>query len=387
MIETEAWVLPAAQLGTAERTGQLHRETIRIPEPAGHEALVEPLVGSWEGNMSHAVARSPVDVCRQRGEKFIVIGNSGVVRVRRAATDIEGPTEGQLCLCLSLGSAKNGHRDPYGYSEHIFAYDLPGSFGMLARLTTMPADLLLPLPAETRYPIERWAPCLRYFTAWDNWKVAHDCWKAQLPDSDPSDHLVFGWGGGVTLAQLILAQRAGFRTAMMGGSDNRLATIAEHGIEPIDRREYRGLGQPDAKDSVRWAAERRIVTAIKDLSDGRGAAIFLDHIGGPLYPTTLRALARQAVVTTCGWKAGTELAVVRPTECIRRHIHVHTHGWRHSDSPTIRDYQETTGWLADIDPEATYDFDDIPQLADDYAAGKIDSYYPTYRVARDGEHA
>ena len=40
--------------------------------------LAEPLYGCWEGNMSHAVERRPIDIYRDRGEEKVVIGNAGV---------------------------------------------------------------------------------------------------------------------------------------------------------------------------------------------------------------------------------------------------------------------------------------------------------------------
>jgi hypothetical protein len=86
------------------------------------------------------------------------------------------------------------------------------------------------------------------------------------------------------------------------------------------------------------------------------------------------------VLTTVGWKQGMKTHDLRAIECIQRHLHVNTHVWRYGDSRLIRDYQEDTGWLPVIDPDAIYDFDEIPQLADDYAAGKIDSYFPIFRV-------
>jgi NADPH:quinone reductase-like Zn-dependent oxidoreductase len=381
VIVTDAWVLHAGRLGEADQPGELLRETIRIPDPTDDEAVVEPILGSWEGNMSHAITRSPVDVCRQRGERFVVLGNSGVARVLRPAASAVGPAEGEICLCLSLGTREPGSRDRHGYSARIYAYDAPGTYGLLAKRTKIPADLLLPIPHGSRFPLERWTPCLRYFTAWDNWRVALACWRAQLAESNPGDHLVFGWGGGVTLAQLILARREGFRTAMMAASNDRIDFITRQGITAIDRREYPGLGEVDTPDTTRWASERRFLSHLSELAETRGVSIFLDHIGGALYPLTLRALSREAVLTTCGWKAGMELSTVRSSECIRRHIHVHTHGWRHADSTVIRDFQEATGWLADIDPNGIYRYDEIPQLATDYTAGKISTYFPVYRIS------
>jgi hypothetical protein len=68
-----------------------------------------------------------------------------------------------------------------------------------ARRTKIASELL-PLPHDTAYTLPQWAAYGRYFTAWDNWRVAYDCWRAQLEDEDPADHLVMGWGGGTTLA-------------------------------------------------------------------------------------------------------------------------------------------------------------------------------------------
>ncbi|MFJ4684412.1 zinc-binding alcohol dehydrogenase family protein [Streptomyces sp. NPDC088789] len=378
MISTDAWVLRAGPVGTAQQEATLTRETLSLREPADHEALVEPLTGSWEANMDHALARSPVDICRQRGESAVIIGNSGLVRVLRPARSAPSPPQGTVCMLLPFGV-----RDPHGYVVRVHGYDAPGSYGLLARRIPLSAELLLPLPTDTPFPPERWAPALRYFTAWDNWHVAHRCWRAQMGDDDPAGHLVFGWGGGVALAALELARRAGFRTAMTAGTDARVALLRARGISPVDRRDYPHLAYHAASDRDRDGqreSEHAFLEKIAQLSDGRGVSILLDNIGGPLHEVTMRALARQGVITTCGWKAGMNLPVVRATECQSRHLHVHTHGWRFEESPAIRDYQERTGWIADVAHQHIHDFDDVPQLAREYAQGRVDDYYPLYQV-------
>ena len=57
------------------------RETIELPVLGPEDLIVEPLHGCWEGNMTHAVARDPIDVCAARAEDAIVLGNAGAVRV------------------------------------------------------------------------------------------------------------------------------------------------------------------------------------------------------------------------------------------------------------------------------------------------------------------
>src|SRR5829696_10319381 len=82
VVTTEAWVIDAASDDARElEPAELRKEVYCLPNITEHEVLAEPIYGCWEGNMTHAIERNPVDVCRQRGEKKIVIGNAGVVRI------------------------------------------------------------------------------------------------------------------------------------------------------------------------------------------------------------------------------------------------------------------------------------------------------------------
>lgn len=383
--ETDAWVLHSAPRIDGEPQavrGSLCRESYLLPEPEFDEALVEPLFGSWEANIDHALARQPIDVCRSRLEDPVILGNLGVVRVLRPAETSTSIHEGDVCLVMPFAK-----RDPYGYAELIYAYDGPGTIGVLAKRTKLKAELLLPIPTDTAYSLPQWATYARYFTAWDNWRVAHSCWLTQMEGQDPGNELVFGWGGGVVFAELQLARRAGFRVAMTASTDRRLAYLEEHGITAVDRRLFPDLQyDPDAlRDDPEYsrryrASEAQFIKTIDELSDGTGVAIFIDNIGAPVYRATVKALARQGVLATVGWKQGMRINSLRASECIKRHLHVNTHVWRYNDSARIRDYQEVSGWIPTIDASAIYDFDDIPQLAADYQAGRLDTYFPLFRV-------
>ncbi|WP_229907522.1 zinc-binding dehydrogenase [Amycolatopsis oliviviridis] len=370
--------------GARDRGGVPRRDRFTFAPLEEGEALVEPILGSWEANIGHALARSPIDVCTSRGEDPVVLGNMGVVRVLgvhadRGAVRIR---EGDLCLVMPFGRL-----DRFGYAELVYAYDCPGTVGLLAKRSKVNARLLLPVPDSTAYSLSQWASYGRYFTAWDNWRKAFGCWRTQVADDDPANHLVFGWGGGVSFAELTLAKRAGFRVAMAAGSDERVALLREHGITPVDRREFPDLALPGRREGTdRDRYERRrtsvenFLEVIGNLGDGNGVAIFVDNIGEPLYDVTLKALGREGVVTTCGWKAGMRLSHLRGAEAIARHIHVNTHVWRLPESPGIRDFQEAEGWIAPKGSDVVYDFDRVPELADDYANGRIGSYFPMYRV-------
>jgi len=384
-LSVDAWVLHAGPVpeGPARPVpGAFVREPFRLPELADEEVLIEPLYGSWEANIDHALLRDPIDVCRARGEDAVILGNLAVARVLRPGRRCGELKAGDLCLVMPFGV-----RDRYGYAELAYAYDAPGTFGVLAKQTKLTADQLLPVPEQTRYSLPDWAAYGRYFTAWDNWRVAHGCWRTQMEDADPGSSLVFGWGGGVVFAEMQLAQQAGFTVAMTAGSDQRLAFLKEHGIIGVDRRLFPDLSPvPGASGadpralSRQKASRKKFAEIIDELSGGGGVSIFIDNIGAPLYRSTVRALGRQGVIASVGWKGGMQISSLRATECIKRQLHVNTHVWRHGDSASIRDQMELTGWGPAIDPGAVYDFDDVPQLAADYQAGKLDTYFPLFRI-------
>jgi NADPH:quinone reductase-like Zn-dependent oxidoreductase len=387
MITTDAWVLhagaPAAGTDHPVRA-ELSREEFSFPEPDADEVLVEPLYGSWEGNVDHALARQPIDVCQARREDPIILGNGAVVRVLRPGADVTSCKEGNVCIVMPFGK-----RDRLGYAELVYGYDAPGTIGIMAKRTKLAGHMLLPLAENTAHSFAEWASYGRHFTAWDNWRAAYRCWMIQNEGSDPGNELVFAWGGGVAMAELLLAQRAGFRTAMTVSTDWRMANAASHGIIPVDRRRFPDLyfSERDAHQDAGYrsryrAAEQQFTDVISELTGGDGAAIIIDNIGAPLYRAAMKVLSRRGVLATVGWKHGMRITNVRANACIQRHMYVNTHVWRYDDSPVIRDLHETTSLMSGVDPEWLYGFDAIPRLADDYAAARIRSYFPVFQVNR-----
>lgn len=381
MIKTDAWVLYEGS-SHAPEVATLKREEYSFPDPTDNEVLAEPIYGCWEANMTHALERSPIDVCRRRHDQKVVLGNAGVVRILKRGKSVTNVHEGDVCHFVPIGTLDN-----FGFPIKVVGYDAPETMGLLAKRVKMHESQVSPISKVTKHSLSQWAAfSLRYATAWSNWKVAFGCWRQQMTEEDCPSPFVWGWGGGVALAELTLAKHYGCRTAMVGSNDNRLALIDKMGIRPIDRREFSGLDFDEQRfeSDIAYkrgylAAERIFLNQVKDLTEGAGVSIFVDNIGTPVHRATIMSLGRQGVVTTTGWKQGMMTSTNRALECISRHIHVHTHGCKYSEGVAATHFAEETGWMAPLD-NIVYDWEDIPQLAHDYAAGKVDSYFPIYQV-------
>ena len=380
MVTTEAWVLYEGP-GRRPEPGELKREPFSFPDPTETEVLAEPIYGCWEANMSHALERMPIDICRQRREDKVVLGNSGVVRILKTGAAVASVREGDLC-----GVAPIGTTDRYGHLLTVLGYDASGTVGMLARQVKLREDQIVLLPGDTKYSMQQWAAfSLKFSTAWSNWKVAYGCFRLQLPPEQCPKPCVWGWGGSVVLAELGLAKLAGCRVAMMTSHDERLRLLNQLGIEGIDRRQFPDLDydrtryETDHPYKTRYLrSERTFLNLVRERTDDSGISIFIDNIGQPVFRATLRALGRHGIIATVGWKHGMDLCLARAVECINRHQHVHTHGATYAEGVAAMHFGEQTGWMAPVDGHV-YHWDDIPQLARDYAAG-LPSYFPIYEV-------
>ena len=363
-ITTEAWVLHSGQ-GRTEPT-QLVLEEFTFPEISAEEVLAEPLYGCWEGNMTHSLNRNPIDICMARNEEKVVIGNAGVVRITQCGKAVTNVKEGDHCLVFC-----NGIWDEHGYPIKILGYDAPQTMGVLAKTMKLHERQVIRLPDHSPFSLPQWAAfSLRYITGYANWEVAYNCWRAQMKNVEPEATFVCAWGGGVSLAQVTLAQRLGCPAGMVASTPERLALLASLGIEPIDRRPTEGA-----------TFEERFLALIREKTNGRGVAIFIDNIGAPVYKLTLKALARQGVITTSGWKHGATIPISRAMECINRHLYVHTHYAAYEEGLAAMAFAESQQWMAPILPtDHIYTWAEVPQLVEDYGAGRIASYFPVFSI-------
>lgn len=357
-IQTEAWVI-RAQEGSQRASFSLG--VYSFPQIGPNDVLVEPLYGCWEGNMEHALLGSPMNLFKQRGEHEIVVGNAGVVRVLQPGDAVKDIKEGDVCLVFCIGEL-----DDYGYPRSILGFDCPGTMGVMAKRARFRQDQLIRLPEETNISLRQWAAfSLRYITAYSNWWSAAQAWRVQMEDAYPEACHVVGWGGGVSFAQLKLARMHGCKATLISATETHRKSAQKHGLNAIER--------PSGPDGDEWLIEQ-----LMEITGGRGVSIFIDNIGAN-FRLTLRALARQGVITTCGWRENMVFPIARAAECIARHTHVFTHYAPRKHGLEAVQWANATGWAPEV-TETSFSWTDIDKLAFAYIGGEIQDYFPIFEI-------
>jgi NADPH:quinone reductase-like Zn-dependent oxidoreductase len=377
----EAWFLYRGEGPQAAERAKLVRGALELPAITDDEILAEPIYGCWEGNMGHAIERRPLDLCHARGEPRIVLGNAGVLRILEVGRNVNTIEAGQYGILFGASVI-----DRFGYPELIFGYDAPGTMGCLATKMKLKQHEIIPLAQNTRYSLERWAAfSVRYVTAWANWRLAYGTFRLSVGEEEFPRPNVWGWGGGTTLGQLDLAQRFGCKVVMLSGNARRLETIANYGVEAVDRGQYGDLTFDERRFVTEPAYRREYLRAetaflkdVKSRTSGEMVQIFVDHIGSAIFRCTLKALGRGSVLTTAGWKTGMTVSFLRAMECIGRHQHLHTHYARYQEGVEAVAYAEREGWLPEID-ERIYAFDEIPTMAERFLANEL-GMFPVFSV-------
>ncbi|PIQ28867.1 zinc-binding dehydrogenase [bacterium (Candidatus Blackallbacteria) CG17_big_fil_post_rev_8_21_14_2_50_48_46] len=386
LIETEAWVLHPGMSAQAE-PAHLVKENFVLPSRRERDILVEPLFGCWEANMGHALERLPIDVCKQRKEAKVVVGNAGVVRILDTYSQNARLKPGQICMLLSA-AWPSGHRAawPDNFARAAHGYDAPGTVGLLAKQTWIPEPQLLPISENSRLSLPEWAAfSLRYVTAWANWKLAHGTYRLMQDEREDPQPRLLAWGGGVSLGIAELARDAGYRCAMLASGQERLALLKKQGLKALDRQPFKDLDfnpkryQQDTEYKMRYlTAEKAFCELIQEWSEGKGAAIAIDLIGEPVFRATLKVLGWPGVISTAGWKEGMNISLNRALECMAYHQHLHTHYARPREAMEAMQYAETKHWKPSLD-QKIYAWDQLPELVEDYRKGQT-GYFPIFSV-------
>jgi NADPH:quinone reductase-like Zn-dependent oxidoreductase len=148
--------------------------------------------------------------------------------------------------------------------------------GGYAELISVPARNVLPLPAGLSY-VEAAAIPLVFLTAWH---MLVD--RAGLQPLE--DILIHAAGSGVSSAGIQIARLLGARHVIAtAGTDEKLAKARELG----------------ATHTVNYRTEDFSKVA-RQVTDGKGVEVILDHVGGEVFERSLRALAWAGRVVLCG---------------------------------------------------------------------------------------
>jgi NADPH:quinone reductase len=109
--------------------------------------------------------------------------------------------------------------------------------------------------------------------------------------------LVHGASGGVGLAAVQLGKHLGAQVIATGGDDRRLAVVREQGADLV----------------VNYRTDD-FVAVVKGLTDGRGANVIYDPVGGEVLEKSMRAAAYGARLLVVGFTSG------GPTKILSNHV-------------------------------------------------------------------
>ena len=109
-------------------------------------------------------------------------------------------------------------------------------------------------------------------------------WKAQINEGDWI--LVHGSTGAVGLAAVEIAKAKGANVIATASTEKKRTLVSTHGADAAIP--YEGFRD-----------------AVKDITDGHGADIVFDPIGGDVFMESLRATAREGRLITIGYASGT----------------------------------------------------------------------------------
>lgn len=246
----------------------------------------------------HAAALNHLDLWTMRGLPGLklsfphVLGADGAGTVAAVGSDVEHVKPGDRVLinpgisCYRCAQCLEGEQslcDTY----RLLGEHLPGT---LAEYIVVPEQNLARVPAlpAGHEPLswgEMAAFSLVTLTAWRMLVT-----RAALRAGETV--LVWGVGGGVSLAALRIAKLCGARVIVTSSSDTKLAAARELGADATINH---------AGDDV--------VAEVRRLTDQRGADVVVENVGAATWDRSLKLLARAGRLVTCGATTGPKVEV------------------------------------------------------------------------------
>ncbi|GKX35494.1 MAG: NADPH:quinone oxidoreductase [Rhizobiaceae bacterium MnEN-MB40S] len=172
-------------------------------------------------------------------------------------------------------------------------------------------------------------------------------------DVGPQDSvLVHAAAGGVGLAAVEIAHAAGAKVIATAGSSEKLALAKDHGADI-------GVNYRDKN----WK------DAVKDATDGKGATIVVDPVGGDVATESLRCIARHGTLLIVGFASG-KIAQLPSNYLLLKSLTARGVLWDHDrDGPMIARMTKRIQELLQqgkINPVVRSDFrlEDLPQALD-----------------------
>lgn len=267
--------MKAAVLESRGRDGLVLREFPR-PVPAPGEALLRV----------HAVGLNRVDLYMRDVGVGITHALPLVQGVEAAGVVAEAPAGSGLKVGQKAVLYSNAF---CGHCRYCLAGDQPlclnadimgeHRHGTLAEYIAMPVRCFLPLPDDADL-VSAGALMVGHLTAWR-------MLFGKRPLQAGETVLVVGIGGGVAVASLQLALRAGARVIVTSSSDDKLARA-------------KALG---ADAGINYRTEK-VAERVMQLTGGEGVDLVIDSVGQASWGDSLRSLRRGGRLVTCGATTG-----------------------------------------------------------------------------------
>jgi NADPH:quinone reductase-like Zn-dependent oxidoreductase len=261
-------------------------EDVAMPRPERGEVLVKVLATS----INH------LDVWVRRGMPGFpvpfprILGCDGIGEIAELGAGVSHLKIGQKVV-LEPGYSDDELRDQAaveGWDHLLPDYGIRGehSDGFDAQYVAIDARYLCPLP-DGLDPLAAAAVPLVFLTAWG---------MIERAEVEPDDTvLVIGGASGVGSAAIQIASHLGARVLATAGSAAKRDLCQDLGAEEA-------IDHSDAN----WPKR------VKDLTDGEGVDVVVEHVGPATWKGSMRSLAREGRLVTCGGTTGAEVAITLP---------------------------------------------------------------------------
>ncbi len=261
------------------------------PEKLSCEDLPTPSIDSREVLIRvKACALNHLDIWVTRGNPAYPIplphvpGSDVAGVVEQAGGQVEGVTPGHRVFISPGISCWTCDQCMAGRDNMCRSYGLVGAMthGGYAEYVKVPARNVLPIPAALGFEQAAAFPLVSV-TAWHMLYGLADLQQGETA-------LIMGAGSGVGHMAVQMAKLAGARVLTTVGYDDKI-------------EKARGIGA----DEVINHSQEDVAARVRDLTDGRGVDVVVEHIGPEVWEVCLKALAEGGRLVTCGATTGAEV--------------------------------------------------------------------------------
>jgi NADPH:quinone reductase-like Zn-dependent oxidoreductase len=261
-------------------------------ERIGVEDVPEPKAGEGEVVLEvRSAALNHLDIWVRKGRPGLgltmphVLGSDGAGVVVALGPGTHGVNIGDEVIVnpgLSCGCCESCRR---GQQSECLSFSIVGTSrpGTFAEKVAVPFYNVLPKPAHLNFD-EAAALPLAYQTAWR-------MLMARAGTQAGETVLIHGIGGGVALAALQLAKRAGAEVIVTSSSDEKLSRAAALG----------------ADHTLNYKNADNVAKAVKDITRGRGVDVVIDSVGAGTWETNFHLVRRGGRIVLCGVTSGAEV--------------------------------------------------------------------------------